>query len=184
VLLDEFLPSYDVNEVHSVTTSAVPAAVMDAIRELTPLEVPLLVALMAVRSVPALLKRRRPRVRGRLLDGFRGAGFVALREEPDELVFGGVGRFWRADGGLRRVPPAEFRDFAEPGWAKAAFNFEIGQVGGLTVVTTETRIATTDEHSQRRFGRYWRVIGPGSALIRVAWLRAIRRRAERGICAR
>jgi hypothetical protein len=27
--------------------------------------------------------------------------------------------------------------------------------------------------------RYWRVIHPGSALIRIAWLRAIRRRAER-----
>jgi hypothetical protein len=160
-MLDEFLPRYDVNEVHSVTTSAAPAAVMEAIRDLTPREVPLLVALMAVRSVPALLKRRRLSIRGRLLDGFRGAGFVALREGPDELVWAAVGRFWRADGGLRRIAPTEFRDFAEPGWAKAAFTFELAQVGGRTVVTTETRIATTDEQSQRRFGRYWRVIGPG-----------------------
>jgi hypothetical protein len=178
-VLDDFLPTYDVNEVHSVTTGAAPAAVMEAIRELTPREVPLLVALMAVRSVPALLRGRRLPVRGRLLDGFRRAGFAELRDSPGELVFGGIGRFWRPEGGLRRVKATEFRDFAEPGFAKGAFNFEVEQVGDRTVVTTETRVATTDEASRRSFGRYWRVIGPGSALIRIAWLRAIRRRAER-----
>jgi hypothetical protein len=178
-MLDEFLPRYDVNEVHSVTTDASPAAVMDAIHELTPQEVPLLVALMAVRSVPALLRRRRLPLRGPLLDGFRRGGFVELRETPNELVLGAVGRFWQATGGLRRIEAANFRDFAEPGWAKAAFDFQIGRVGERTVLRTETRIATTDEHARRRFGRYWRLIHPGSALIRVAWLRAIRRRAER-----
>lgn len=178
-MLDDFLPDYDVHEVHSVTTSAPPAAVMDAIRALTPAEVPVLVALMAIRSVPALLSRRRLSVRGRLLDGFRRGGFVDLHETPDEVVFGGIGRFWQPAGGLRRVDPADFRDFAEPGFAKAAFNFQVERNDGRTRLTTETRIATTDEHAQRRFGRYWRVIHPGSALIRVAWLRAIRRRAER-----
>jgi hypothetical protein len=178
-VIDDFLPTYDVNEVHSVTTRAAPASVMQAIRELTPREVPLLVALMAVRSLPAVLRGRRPPVRGRLLDGFRRAGFAELHAAPDELVFGGIGRFWRADGGLRRVEAYEFREFAEPGWAKAAFNFEVERVGERTVVTTETRIAATDDASRRSFGRYWRLIGPGSAVIRVAWLRAIRRRAER-----
>jgi hypothetical protein len=178
-VLDEFLPGYDVNEVHSVTTSAAPAAVMQAIREVTPREVPVLVALMALRSIPALLSRRRLSVRGPLLDGFRRGGFVPLREAPDEVVFGAVGRFWQPSGEVRRLDPAEFREFAEPGWAKGAFNFEVERVGQRTVVRTETRVATTDERARRSFGRYWRVIHPGSALIRVAWLRAIRRRAER-----
>jgi hypothetical protein len=181
--LDEFLPRYDINEVHSTTTTAAPAAAMEAIRELTVREVPVLVALMAIRSLPALLRRRRLSTRGRLLDGFRDAGFVPLREDADEVVFGVVGRFWQADGGLRRITPSEFGDFAEPGWAKAAFNLAVGEVGGQTVVTSETRIAGTDEHARRRFRLYWRAIGPCSALIRVAWLRAIRRRAERAICA-
>jgi hypothetical protein len=178
-VLDEFLPRYDVNEVHSITTGAAPADVMDAIRGLTPRDVPLLVVLMAVRSLPALLRRRRLPLRGPLLDGFRTAGFVALREAPGELVLGGVGRFWRPSGGLRRIEAAEFREFAEPGWAKAAFNFEVERVGDRTLVRTETRVATTDDRARRSFGRYWRVVHPGSALIRVAWLRAIRRRAER-----
>jgi hypothetical protein len=179
VSLDEFLPDYDVNEVHSVTTSAPPAAVMAAIRELTPREVPLLVALMAIRSLPNLL-RRRPPARGTILEGFRRAGFVTLRWDPDEFVAGVVGRFWQPSGGVRPVEPTEFRDFAEPGWAKAAFNFELERREERTLITTETRIAGTDDGSRRRFARYWRVIHPGSALIRIAWLRAIRRRAERG----
>jgi hypothetical protein len=178
-MLDDFLPRYDLNEVHSISTSAAPAAVMAAIRDLTPGEVPVLVALMAIRSVPALLQRRRLPVRGPLLDGFRKSGFAQLHEAPDELVLGGVGRFWQPSGGLRRIEAADFAGFAEPGWAKAAFNFQVERVGERTLLRTETRIATTDEHARRSFGRYWRLIHPGSALIRLAWLRAIRRRAER-----
>ncbi|MCA1563325.1 MAG: hypothetical protein LC804_24755 [Acidobacteria bacterium] len=44
-------------------------------------------------------------------------------------------------------------------------------------LSTETRIWATDESARRRFGMYWRVIYPGSALIRRMWLRAIRKRA-------
>jgi hypothetical protein len=135
-VLDDFLPTYDFNEVHSVATKASPAAVMEAIRALTPTEVPVLVALMAIRSLPALLRRRRLSVRGPLLDGFRRSGFVTLREAPEELVLGGVGRFWEPTGGLRRVEPAEFGEFAEPGFAKAAFNFQIERDGTRTHVTT------------------------------------------------
>jgi hypothetical protein len=178
-VLDEFLPAYDFNEVHSVATDAPPAAVMDAIRSLTALEVPVLVALMAVRSLPAILRRRPPAVRGTLLDGFRKAGFVPLRETADEVVFGGVGRFWKPTGDLRRIQPAAFAEFADPGCAKAVFNLRVDPAGQRTLLTTETRIATTDEHARRRFACYWRLIQPGSALIRRDWLRAIRRRAER-----
>ena len=178
-MLGDFLPRYDVHEVHSVSTSAAPAAVMQAIHQLTPAEVPVLVGLMAIRSVPALLRRRLVSLRGPLLDGFRRGGFVTLRETPDELVLGGVGRFWQPAGGLRRIEAAEFRDFDEPGFAKAAFNFQIERAGGRTLLRTETRVATTDAHARRSFGRYWRFVHPGSAVIRIAWLRAIRRRAER-----
>jgi hypothetical protein len=178
-VLDEFLPTYDVNEVHTIDTGASPAAVMEAIRALTPQEVPLLVALMAVRSVPRLLTRSRPSLRGPLLDGFLRAGFATLRELPDEVVLGAVGRFWQPTGGLRPIEAADFGDFATPGFAKAVFDFRLERAGDRTIVRTETPVATTDAHAQRRFGLYWKLVYPGSALIRVAWLRAIRKRAER-----
>ena len=47
-------------------------------------------------------------------------------------------------------------------------------------LATKTRVATTDPGSRRRFGRYWRVIRPGSAVVRRGWLLAAKRRAEDG----
>src|SRR5829696_1262939 len=181
VPLDEFLPHYDANEVHSTRVAAPPDEVMAALRSLTAREVPVLVALMALRSLPAVLtgRRRRPR-RGTVLEGFLRGGFVLLAERPDELVVGAVGRFWQASADVRRVSAADFAGFREPGYAKAAFNMHAQPArGGGTLLTTETRIQATDDDARRSFRRYWRLIYPGSAAIRRAWLRAIRRRAER-----
>ena len=49
-----------------------------------------------------------------------------------------------------------------------------------SIVSTETRVHANDARSRRLFARYWRVIYPGSALIRRMWLRAIERRATAG----
>jgi len=51
---------------------------------------------------------------------------------------------------------------------------------GFSLLSTETRVYANDAASRRRFAVYWRLIYPGSALIRRMWLRAIARRAERG----
>jgi len=197
VPLDEFLPDYDANEVHSTRIAAPPDAVLAAARAITPRDVPLVVALMAVRRLPARLIRlargrdrasqtaARPATRpdgldAPLVEGFTRGGFFVLADRPDELVLGVVGRFWTPDGGIQRIAADEFVTFAEPGFAKAVFNFHAREVAGGTVLTTETRIQGTDERARRTFLRYWRVVMPGSAAIRRAWLRAIRKRAERG----
>jgi hypothetical protein len=179
--VDEFLPAFDFNEVHFAHVNAPPERVLRAVRELTARDVPLMVVLMAVRSLPALVRGRRPAPSGRLLDGFERAGFVMLAERPGELVLGAVGRFWTAAGGIRPVSAEEFAGFAEPGYARAAIDFRaVEQPSGRTLLTTETRIQATDDEARRRFARYWRVVHPGSALIRRGWLRAVQRRAERG----
>jgi hypothetical protein len=196
VPLDEFLPEYDANEVHSVRIAASPEHVLAAARALTARDVPLVIGLMAVRRLPARLARLARRPPGRadrspagagrppsdapLIEGFTRAGFLVLAERRDELVFGVVGRFWTLDGGIERINVGDFVTFAEPGFAKAVFNFHARAVAGGTLLTTETRIKGTDARARRSFRRYWRVVMPGSALIRRAWLRAIRKRAERG----
>jgi hypothetical protein len=185
VTLDEFLPDYDFNEVHSTFVAATSGEVLAAARAVTAREVPLLVVLMAIRRLPAAVRRRRLSPVRRaldepLMDQFTRGGFVVLAERPDELVVGAVGRFWRADGGIERVRPEEFVTSDAPRVAKAAINFHTRAVSGGTVLTTETRIKATDDAARRTFGRYWRVVMPGSAAIRRAWLRAIRRRAEQG----
>jgi hypothetical protein len=181
VPLDEFLPDYHVNEVHSTRVAAPPEVVLAAARALTSREVPLARALMGVRTLPGRLRGRRPALDAPILEQFVRGGFVVLAERPGELVLGAVGRFWQPSATVRRIDAGEFAGFDEPGWAKTAFNFEARPApGGGTELTTETRIHGTDEVARRSFRRYWLVIGPGSAAIRRAWLRAIRLRAERG----
>jgi hypothetical protein len=181
VSLDAFLPSCDARELHSISIDASPERVIAAARELRGRDVPLFALLMALRSIPALFRARRLSYARPIVAEFERAGFVTLAERPDELVLGGVGRFWQASGGLRRIGASEFAGFEEPGWAKTAVNFHAraGEDGG-TRLTTETRVLATDPASRRRFRRYWRVVRPGSGAIRIAWLRAIRRSAERG----
>ena len=179
--LDEFLSDYDVNEVHSTHVAAPPERVLAVARELTSRDVPLARALMAVRTLPARLRGRGRGIDSPIVGQFVRAGFVVLAERPDELALGAVGRFWHPSATMRRIHADEFAGFDEPGWAKAVFNFEARPApDGRTLLRTETRIRGTDEAARRSFRRYWRVIGPFSGAIRRAWLRAIRKRAERG----
>jgi hypothetical protein len=47
------------------------------------------------------------------------------------------------------------------------------------LLSTETRIWAPDAQTRKKFAFYWRLISLGSGWIRVLWLRAIKRRAER-----
>ena len=115
-----------------------------------------------------------------LLEVATKTSFLLLAEEPDrEIVLGTLVAAppgWRPKG---KPTSAAFRAFDEPGFALAATNFRLEDSGaGETIVTTETRVYATDASTRRKFAAYWRTIYPGSALIRVTWLRAIRHRAE------
>jgi hypothetical protein len=179
--LDNALPNYDVRARHSITVKADPRTVRDELLRLSPRDVPMMVVLMALRSLPSLLLGRGALgVGGRpIVQQFERAGFVRLGTAEDELVLGAVGRFWHPSGGLRRVSAESFAVFAEPGWAKGAFNFRVVREGDHTLLSTETRVLATDAGARRSFRHYWRLIYPGSVLIRIAWLRAIKRSAER-----
>jgi len=177
--LDEFLSGFHFNEVHATTVAASPARVMRAIREVSPREIRFFRGLMLMRGFG-----RRPGDRAdasrSLLDGALRHGFLMLAEDDRELVLGAVGRFWRLSGETIRLASArEFLDFDRPGCAKAAVDFRLEDAGaGLTRVTTETRILGTDSAARRKFGRYWRLVHPGSAFIRRMWLAAIKKHAE------
>lgn len=172
-LIDEILPSCQRREVHrrAAGTASAPA-LWEAIHELGADEMKLMRALMSVRT----LGQGRKDSGRTVLEGFRRMGFRVVAEEPNrELVVAGIGRFWTPSGGLRRVEGREqFTEFAEPGYAKVAFNFLLAD----GEISTETRIAGTDAHAQRRFGLYWLLVRPGSGLIRREWLRALVKRAE------
>ena len=175
------MPEWDFCERHSIRVAATPAEVLSAARAVTSREVPVMLVLMGLRTLPtALFRRSRRRVDGPILDGMERMGFVSLRGSDTELAYGLVGRFWQPSGGLRPVGADEFESFAEPGYLKAGFNFLVEPDGDDgCVLSTETRVMATDAGARRRFRLYWTLVHPGSALIRRGWLRAIRSRAER-----
>ncbi len=180
LLLDRHLPTADVSEHHTLIVAAPPERVLAAARDLRCREVPLQFALMSLRGLPRLLRGRTVLgLDSLLLDELVRLGFVPLDEREDELAYGVTGRFWSLDGGLRRIGPERFAAFDEPGWAQAALAFSVAPHPAGTLLSTETRVRATDPDSLRSFRRYWRLIYPGSAAIRLEWLRAIRRRAQR-----
>jgi hypothetical protein len=182
-LLDRVLPGYEFAERHARKVAAPPERALAAAKDATPAEMRFVRTLFALRSLPARLTRgralsadpRRP-----LTMQMREFGFVVLAEDEREVVLGYVGQPWRLAGGSRpRLRTAqEWLDFAEPGYVKAALSFSAVPEESGTRLETETRIHATDAVSRRRFARYWRVIRPGSGLMRRSWLRAAKRRAE------
>lgn len=186
--LDEIMPAYEFAEFHQTRVHASPAEVMEAVRAVTPQEIRYLVTLMQIRALPARLLGKLParpkHVTPRpLLELFLRGGFIMLAEEGDEIVFGEVGRFWHVAGGGAGVAvhdADDFQEIQEPGIAKVAANLRAEPDGeGWTRLTTETRVIATDAGARRAFAAYWRVIYPGSSLIRTTWLAAIKQRAER-----
>jgi hypothetical protein len=182
--LDRFLPSYLHNEVHETVIAASPERILQAVEEVTPKDMPLTVILMGIRTLPARLLGRAVRARDAdrpILEVAQKGGFLLLSREPREVVLGVVGRFWRptASDVVRFSSPEEFLAFSGEGYAKAAVNFSLHEEGsGRVRLRTETRILPLGKGAARRFGLYWFFVHPGSAVIRHAWLRAIRRRAE------
>ena len=181
MILDEQLPEWHVRERHSVRIAVAPADALAAARAVTANELPVLLVLMGLRSLPAAIARRsRRRVGAPLLDDFTRMGFAPLADSPEELVYGGVGRFWQPSGGLMRVPAGEFAGFAEPGYAKIAWTLEAEPLGPASSrFRTETRVSTTDPRSRRLFRRYWAVLSPGILLIRRESLKLVKAEAER-----
>lgn len=180
--LDEFVPTYQFSEFHSITVSAPKERAFRAIRTVTASEI------LLFRTLTWIRRFGRPGAEGilnapphdPLLDVAIRTSFLLLAEEPNRefvvgtIVFGPPG--WR-----KRIRPSPeiFKAIREPGFALAAMNFVVSDAGpGTCTVSTETRVYATCMPSRSRFAAYWRLIYPGSALIRRMWLRAIARRAE------
>lgn len=189
LLIDAFLPQFDVAASYAIGVAAPPERVWAAVRALEMRGSPVVRGLFLLRSLPALLahprrtlaaRREGRRGLGLTLDQLLRGGFTLLGERPgEELLLGLVGRFWRTDGGIVRVAAEEWRDWERPGYAKAAWNFTLAPgADGAVRLATETRVRCTDVASRRRFLRYWRLVGPFSGLIRRDMLRSVRRAAK------
>lgn len=188
MLVDRHLPNYDVSDVYSVTVNATPEETWRAIRTANLWSDPLVRALSNVRLLPTrvlAVVRRQPQpetpsaVRfGDLVES--GDDWVKLGEERDvELVAGLIGKFWQRDFGFRRVSPEEFAGFEEPGYAKTVIDLSVRPYGSQrSLLLYETRTATTDDESRKKFARYWRFIRPFAGVIMRRGLAVIKAEAE------
>ena len=176
-LLDREMPHYDFFEYHECDVKAPAARVRAALDDVTFEEIRGFRTLMQIRSgfravnAPVGLRVLRTMTT-------EAGGFVPLAETPQEVLIGMAGKPWGGGGRFARTVEDQ-RDFQEPGAVKIAFNIQVIDLGGgHSRVTTETRVQGVDADGRRTMARYWRVIYPGSALIRKMWLYAIRDRAQ------
>jgi hypothetical protein len=180
--LDRTTPSYQFNEVHSIVIRATPERIYRAIKTVTADEILLFRTLIWMRQfgqpLPLAIRDAPPGTP--LLDLATRTTFVTLADGPTEVLVATV--LYAPPGGERRPDtPDKFVSLrGREGYALATMNFAITEAGaGAHIVSTETRVYATDAASRRRFAQYWRIIYPGSAVIRRMWLRAIRERAEK-----
>lgn len=186
MLIDDYLPRYDVSEYHEAIVPASAAATYAAIEQADLAGSWLVKLLFGLRGLPSLLSgdRRSPFAPVTLRD-VEKAGFCRLAEDPGrEIVLGVTGSFWKPTGNVARTDPARFREPPPEGTARAVWNFVVAERGpGESLLSTETRVLCADEASLRSFRRYWLVVGPFSGLIRTLMLRSIAAAAVEGAVA-
>ncbi len=177
------MPAYQFGEFHSIHIQAPREHVYAAMQQVTADEIALFYTLTWIRrfgrSGPESILN--PPQNEPILALAMRTSFMKLAEEPNREIV--LGTLVGAPKGtqLKKDPtPEDFKALHEPGFAPAAINFRVEDAGtGETILTTETRVYATDASARKKFAAYWRVIYPGSWLLRVTWLRAIRARAER-----
>jgi hypothetical protein len=188
-LLDQWMPAYDVTARYHIDIHASASLVYQALLDTEFGRLPVVRLLMFLRAIPALFTSPRATV-ARMRHAGEGPSlrlksvlrddFVLLAEQPgSEIVLGLTGRFWAPSGGLIPTDPTTFHSPPPGGMARAAWNFEVTALTpGESRLATETRVRCGDPATAREFRRYWRLVAPGSGLIRWAILRRVRRAAE------
>lgn len=155
--LDKAVPRWQFDERHEIRIAAPPERIYSAIRLVTAREIRFFQILTAIRCMGRCREKESilhaPDAKPILEVATNGGFRILLDDPPRELVIG------------TRVAPHAF----------AVMNFRIEPDGR---VTTETRVFASTDAARREFAVYWRIIRPGSGIIRRGWLEAIKRRAE------
>lgn len=197
MLVDEFLPIYDVSDAVGAVVRADAAATWDALMQVDLIDVgrrrPMVAVLGALRALPEVVshilhgeppprlpKQLRLRDMAQLFSG--EGGWVLLGERPgDEIALGLVGKFWRPVIAYARVTAETFREFAEPGYAKTVYSLSVRAVDERrTLLSGVMRTASTDEHARRWFRRYWTFgVGSGAHVLVAGLIDVAAETAER-----
>jgi hypothetical protein len=186
LLVDRFLPEFDVTTVHHTIVDATPQTTFDAIKRTDLSKDPVSMFLGKMRDLPNIVERKlkgteEPAAGPVTFESFERMGWATLAEDPGvELVVGAVGQFWHRNYGFEQIAAEEFVPFDRPGFAKVAVSLSVRPYGASrTLLTYEVRTATTDEEARVHFRRYWRIVGPGASILMRGALKLMKAEAER-----
>jgi len=178
MLIDSFAPNPDTVEIHSIVINASPESVYRSLWTADLGGSLIIKLLLGLRSLPEFVLHggRLPRDRRITLQTIIDSGFGILANEPEEIMLGVTGRFWRLTGNLLPFDRGSFAGAVPSGVAQAFWNFTMEQdSSGGTILSTETRVICGDSGSRRKFRMYWFFVRPFSGLIRRLMLRAVKR---------
>lgn len=179
--LDEIMPEYQFSEKHSTRIHAQPERVLQAVRDSTFGDMKSLHTLLKVRAAASRTSHDTDVFSHdqRILDAFVASGYISGGSEHEIVLCGGANV--RAGRVLGVHTLQEWAAYRQPGAVKMAFDFNVEQTGdGWSTIIAETRVLALDDATRRGMGTYWRLIVPGSGLLRRQWLERIKRRAESG----
>jgi hypothetical protein len=176
-LLDQFMPEYEVADCHQISVDARVEPTFAAAINLDLQQSAIIRAIFRGRELILGTEQPKAVLPPPLLEWAKALGWGVLAEVPGrEVVMGAVTRPWEANVVFRAIPPAEFANFHEPGYAKIAWTLRADRVSASqSIVRTETRVTTTDLLARTKFRRYWAFLSPGLLLIRRIALNMVKR---------
>lgn len=188
--LDRLMPVYSFNEYHEVNVNASLEETNEAFRITGVNDIPIVHALLKMRGIADketdLSDRASNNQAG--TNTFSTPDFNFFVVAPREYIAVMILKSNIISIDKKTAAPPEistleqFVAFHEPGYVKVTIHFRIGSTGPQeTLLSTETRVEGTTKTDSYRFAPYWRVIYPGSAIIRRVWLDTIQKKAEKNL---
>src|SRR5581483_10920421 len=175
--LDRLVPTPRLLELDHVDVAAPPERAWEIVRHLDLASLPIARALFSIRTLAERLRRRESGPLSLRIDDLRSSpekpGFAIFVDDPPrEVAIAAIGKVWHSEIPFVHTSSCDsFAAFAEPDYAKVAWAVRVLPRGDCDArVEIEVRVDATDEQAWRKFRRYFRLIGPGSRMIRHSFL--------------
>jgi hypothetical protein len=174
--LDNWLPDYQVRTVQRRASRAAPDELWDAAERVRIRDTRVLRPVIGARLGP-----HAPPLDTTFRELFRTDIFTLLEEGDRYSISGVAGSLWAPRGEYARFESAaDYRQYEQPGRAKAAVMTSVREHERGSEIVAEIRVWCTDRRAEMRFRSVWLLVAPFMRFVRMDLLRTATRRAESG----